>query len=342
MHPSGRFVRDLPRSIEPDIREDYRVRKTAVILEKFLIPLHYARIYGETGLVVLPDGMLAAESFYGQSVLGPEQPTLNLRIRPGLKRGTFFSLLSLWDIRGGRNYYHWMHDTLMNLCFVLELLPPKTKFIVRPGLADFHLESLALLGISPERLIVCKPDECWELETLLYTAPTNHSGWDYPAANLWFQAHMLHAAGARPARQRRLFISRRQTQSRRIVNEVEVEDFLKPHGFETCMPELFSVREQISLFAEAEMVVGVHGAGLTNFLFAPKGAVALEIMEPSFVHDTYMFWSMSEALGLKYWNFWGESVPNPGNSPDISVPIEKLVGTFSAILVEEPPRESVK
>lgn len=331
VQPQLEITRKLPRTVEPEIGPDYTSRQTATMREKYLAVLHGAGLYGNTGLVVLPDGQLAAESVYGRAVLERELAKLDLRARRERKRGEYFSLLSLWDIQGGSNYYHWLHDALMNVCFVLDLLPPTTRFIVRPNLRPFHLDSLAQLGISPNRLVTCEPDRCWELETLYFSPPTVNSGSDYAAADDWFRQRIWRASAVTPQKQRRLLVSRRHSGSRRAVNEAEIEAFLRAYHFETCMPETLSFREQVALFAQAEMVVGVHGAALTNLLFAPPGTVVVEIMEPSFTHDTFMFWTMCESYGHEYWNFWGDSVPNPGNRPDIFVPLPKLEKTLASI-----------
>ena len=42
-----------------------------------------------------------------------------------------------------------------------------------------------------------------------------------------------------------------------------------------------SVRDQIDHFAAADAIVGLHGAGLTNLVFAKPGARVLEIFAPA-------------------------------------------------------------
>lgn len=79
-----------------------------------------------------------------------------------------------------------------------------------------------------------------------------------------------------PSRRRRLYITRRDAQMRRVENEAEVVAALLPFGFETVELEGMAVTEQVLLFAAAEIVVGPHGAGFVNTVFSPSGSGILE------------------------------------------------------------------
>jgi len=57
-----------------------------------------------------------------------------------------------------------------------------------------------------------------------------------------------------------------------MENEPEVETALLRHGFSVVYPQNYSVDEQVAMFSRARVVVGPHGAGLTNTVFAPQGS----------------------------------------------------------------------
>lgn len=64
-----------------------------------------------------------------------------------------------------------------------------------------------------------------------------------------------------------------------------------------------SVAEQVSLYARADAVIGVHGAGFANVLWAPEGCDVVEIV-PIDVHLDFQcgltpFWLVAELLGLR-------------------------------------------
>ena len=103
----------------------------------------------------------------------------------------------------------------------------------------------------------------------------------------------------RPARAgRKIMISRGDAPSRRILNWDMLEPILKRNDFDIVELAHLSADQQIDLFADAEQVVGVHGAGLTNILFAPRACAVLEIMPPLIGGRDY--WLLSSGLGQHY------------------------------------------
>ncbi|ADO42455.1 conserved hypothetical protein [Ketogulonicigenium vulgare Y25] len=75
----------------------------------------------------------------------------------------------------------------------------------------------------------------------------------------------------------RLYVERRSTRSRPVVQEHLLTDILKRHGFRTIAFEDSIVPEQAALVANCEAMVSIHGAGMTNMLYAPIGAKVFEL-----------------------------------------------------------------
>jgi len=98
-------------------------------------------------------------------------------------------------------------------------------------------------------------------------------------------------------RTRRIYISRRQAAERRVRNEEALVDRLCSLGFTRYDLEDLSPAQQIRLFQEAELVVGPHGAGLANLLFATDATV-LEL-QPSTTIATH-FYLLCKRLGHSY------------------------------------------
>lgn len=69
---------------------------------------------------------------------------------------------------------------------------------------------------------------------------------------------------------KRVFISRKGN-TRRSWNEEAVFELLKREGFQQYSPQDLSFAEQISLFNNAEFIIGGSGAALSNLLFCSKG-----------------------------------------------------------------------
>ena len=91
---------------------------------------------------------------------------------------------------------------------------------------------------------------------------------------------------------------------RPLVNEAELEAQLSRLGFAIVLPESLSVLQQAKLFGAAQFVVGAHGAGLTNLVFAPPGAALLELFHPQYRKTCYA--NLAAACGHQYLSLEGE------------------------------------
>ena len=112
------------------------------------------------------------------------------------------------------------------------------------------------------------------------------------------------AVGAAPARRfgrrppRRVLVHRQNASGRRIANYLEVQSALAEIGVVAIDPGTMSARRQVGLFASAELVVGVHGAGLTHAMFLPAGGVVVEILPPMVASGSYAH--LCELLPVEY------------------------------------------
>ena len=75
----------------------------------------------------------------------------------------------------------------------------------------------------------------------------------------------------------RIYISRRGGSSfRTLQNEAEVEVAAARLGFTIVRTEDHSFDDQVALFSRARVVIGPHGAGITNAVFAPPGCLVCD------------------------------------------------------------------
>ena len=120
-------------------------------------------------------------------------------------------------------------------------------------------------------------------------------------------------SGAARRRKRRLYVSRRGQPMRVMVNEVALEAALVRRGFEIVRPQGMSVADQIGLFAQAEVIVGPTGAGLTNALFAAPGSRIVEIQPENFAS----FWvpAFCRLIGLDWRGYIAPSPCDPKAAP---------------------------
>lgn len=62
-----------------------------------------------------------------------------------------------------------------------------------------------------------------------------------------------------------------------MLNEGAILAFLNHRGFELVDPGTLTIRQQLELAADAEVIVGAFGAGMNLLLFAPADAAIIEL-----------------------------------------------------------------
>jgi hypothetical protein len=137
--------------------------------------------------------------------------------------------------------------------------------------------------------------------------------------------------------QKRIYISRSKAKRRKIVNEAEFESFLLAHYFEIVHFEDLSVKQQVSMMSEAEIVISLHGAGLTNCLFMPPKSVVIELIpEVEKIQDfRFPFWRISSIIELKYFSIFSKTIHGNENDMyerDIYVSIKQINEILKAIM----------
>ena len=97
---------------------------------------------------------------------------------------------------------------------------------------------------------------------------------------------------------RRIYFSRADARRRRARNERDVVRVLRAHDFEIIRIDPRSPWEQVRSSLGANVMVGVHGAALTNLMFMPKAARLLELRHPALHWDVYR--KLAEVFGIEY------------------------------------------
>ena len=274
------------------------ITKRSIILEAgrvFLAGLRNASLLVDGSIIRTSDNILIYDSQDSPGTLnvgGLGLPPHTIIPRVDLKlSGQYLHFGALW----GWNYYHWVLDILPRLLFAerfdrLRDMP----MIVQRGITQTQRESLQILGISPDRIIEFNGHH-WQVEQLYYIQPGRTSR-PTPLHARWLRERFAPHSLKHPTR--RLYISREDATSRRIINEKDLVKELVLYGFEVVTLSGLSFANQVRLFNEAEIIVGPHGAGFTNAVFAQPGATLIELLSPSWMLGC--FWALANACGHRY------------------------------------------
>lgn len=101
-------------------------------------------------------------------------------------------------------------------------------------------------------------------------------------------------------KQKRIFITRSKALKRTIINEDKLLQTLQKFNFDVVAMEEISFDEQYKCIAESNILVSLHGAGLTHMLWLEKNSKVLEIRAKKDSLNN-CFYSLASALKLQYY-----------------------------------------
>ena len=204
------------------------------------------------------------------------------------------------------NFWHWTVDTLTQLEgveYYQKQTGIKPKLIVESNLRTWQRDSLKLLGYEEKDLIIWRDFRRMVNKLIVPSFRRSYEGIHGEisvTACQWLQQQMLsnipHVERESSCLSPKVFISRRKALGRRISNENEVIEALKPLEFTTYVLEEMSYFEQVKLFAQAKVIVAPHGAGLTNLIFADR-PIILELFGAYVGRE---FANLARGMGFKY------------------------------------------
>ena len=179
------------------------------------------------------------------------------------------------------SYFHWFCDVLPVVEGVRQLeaaTGTRARFLVSRPLQPWQRQTLALLGVGDDDIM------CWDGSSVsiprLVVVSVRTDGWTcLPSINAlrWLRSEMMRASLPDVPTPPQIYIQRRGR--RRIRNEGQVTAFMASRGIVPVALDGMPIVEQIQRFKRARLVVGSHGAGLTNLIFSER-AQLVELFGP--------------------------------------------------------------
>jgi capsular polysaccharide biosynthesis protein/Tfp pilus assembly protein PilF len=231
---------------------------------------------------------------------------------------------------GSPNHFHWLVDFLSRLVVLEAFTKALPELATMPLLLGAHAtqvvrELLPLLGFGAGGITIAEAGAAVEAPELLVPAMAARDRHGTAAfAALLRQRLAGTMAGLDPG-PRRIYVSRSGAGARRVRNEADVEAMLAAEGFAIARLDNLPAVEQVRLFAAAETIVGPHGAGLANIVFAPAGCRVIELNYESDFSNLYRGLSLRLGHGYRAVRCPRVTVSRdrPGKQ-DISVPLDRL------------------
>ena len=273
-----------------------------------LVRLEGATVLGSTGAAIDEERGILYRSRYSADRYGADASYHDFIDLPSTRidksAANYFSMVG--EYRGHRHFFHFMFDRLPQIFYLLSRFGGSDRpFVVLtnedpPG---FQRDIYRLLAARhPNLSFVAVPEgERWRLPVLHLIDDMQPVRRTFlpPDAVTFLRELVIGGYGLSPAApHRRLYINRSDTRKRSIRNEAESWPSFARRGFESIAAGKLPFREQVALFAEAEIIAGPHGAGFSNLLFAPHNAKVLEISNVERVKSVYFL--LTKAMGQHY------------------------------------------
>ncbi|MBN2772883.1 MAG: glycosyltransferase family 61 protein, partial [Prolixibacteraceae bacterium] len=238
--------------------------------------------------------------------------------RPGLK--VFFLILlkkyeflnekyviSLRDVGEG-NYYHLYSEILAKLFLLKKYgVDIDVPVIVSENLFKMYIfqEVSRLAGLNNLNWILQK-DNLIGCRSVYFcrALPAN------PEYLLNFKKNRLFSVPVKNPQ--KIFLNRGKNSGRTIINFSLIKKVLINNGFEIVESEKMDLQDQINMFSSATYIIGIHGAGLTNLIFAGKNLNGVIEIFPPYNIPPHYYW-ICTALSLTYKCLVGESKSNKTN-----------------------------
>lgn len=223
------------------------------------------------------------------------------------------------------NYYHWMTEIMPRAIFTCQTLKydntkmvegKKIVFLIDEHIPKQCLEALTFCIDLPFTTEVVYKNELLTCNNLIYCSPFWQS-LDNTTGNIpkheeffldMYALKLVHDAiqnkfnqidSKKKEPKRKIYLQRKPTQMRSIINYEEVENFMIEESFEILDTSNLSFIEQVKLFSEAKIVIGASGATFTNLLYMQNNTVAINFYPSHPATNHGIFQPLADVSGVK-------------------------------------------
>ncbi len=319
-----------PVLASPRLPRNYDQIRVLRCPETYLGHLRWGRLATHALEVISPDDMIFDDLYYARPSSRPTRSMITpLLPRARKKEGAYATIC----ISRPSNYCHWICDCLTRLWILDVCGIDDFRLVVPKKSTSFQLQTLRMLGYGEERLAPFG-HEHWIVEHLLVPSLTNRYRQVSPEACRWLRERFRSALTLN-ATSKRIYISRFLARKRRVMNEDELLRVLLAAGFDCVRAETMTAEAQAETFAQAEVVVAPHGAGLANMVFMKEGTLVIELSH--YRKTKPNFYSMASALGIRYACITDapedpeDETDELGGDVDFAIPKERLESALQTL-----------
>lgn len=239
-----------------------------------------------------------------------------------------FPLALIFDQWSAGNYFHWVIEAVPKL-LLLAKEHPDAVLLLPSSLPDYVTATAKIFGFH--KFISIQKGVVYSASSLL---------WPERMGTFWLQdigllqkvrekiLNFYNLTKAVP--HRKIYVSRSRAKIRRLVNEELLYSWLKINDFEIVFFEDMLFQDQVKLTAEAKIIVGVHGANLTNILFMLPKTKLIELINES--NKNLAYYKLATYCDIDYYCLPCQNLgASATNDSDFSVDINELTSLLEKV-----------
>ncbi|SHE46778.1 glycosyltransferase 61 family protein [Acidocella aminolytica] len=313
---------------------------------KLVAPLGFAikdcTVWSKYGVILTGDYLIRESLFQFPRHLMPEisfegeefrELAATISFSCGASRSYPQAISTLCGIQ--RNYYHWFIFALARLNTpIVNMSSRQTLGNVSVLIPDFeakYQEESIMMLLEEKRNLSCTivaEKDVVKIDTLFCSHLLRQRGVVQPPIIKQTLSGLKEKLNLHLDRRRKIFISRRDSNSRKLVNEDDLVAIARICGFDVVTLSEMSLRDQALTFSNASHIIGAHGAGLTNIIFCEPGTKVLEFHMEGYVNWCYR--RLCALYGAEYGFISGTRLDPAStiHSSSFSIPLEKFEETL--------------
>lgn len=316
-HINQKIKLSKPQIINPNFIISQEYVCEATLPNTYVVELDNASVLANTDLIIVKNLCLYDEIDKSQKYsYGIKSPAIKYVSRNKLiinyprknsariERGIHFAK------DHSKNYFHWITECLPRLSLIANI-DKKVPLLVDKDIPNQLFEALQLLNVDQREIIWLKNGIHYRVTKLYYPSQLSilHDNYNSPkydkdviynpkAINFVRDSVLKGFNINSTIPRRKIYVSRKFSDYRQLLNSSQIEDILVTRGFEIVFPENLSFFAQVKIFSEASMVISQSGAGLANLIFAPKSCKLLVMAGDAPNTNFQGFYALAEIVGI--------------------------------------------
>ncbi|HEY8781540.1 MAG TPA: glycosyltransferase family 61 protein [Mucilaginibacter sp.] len=206
------------------------------------------------------------------------------------------------------NYYHWINDHLPRFYWLKKLNIDLEEYILVSYTSNlpfqkFSDQKLIKHGFKFKEHLSAKDIKSFKANELIvppsvgFSTIATHSTISLEESNSLKELFMDDEE--LPVYEK--IVLSRKNSLRTSKDELALIAELKKIGFKEILLENYTVSQQAKFFANANFIIGLHGAGFANLHFCKPKTTVIEIFGADFIIPD--FWNLANLLGLDYYAY---------------------------------------